>query len=64
MNQDILVDQPRPRGVSYVNADDSEKPKLSHQGLSEITGKYAHAYMRKACWQLLDTFIPYGILWR
>ena len=64
MNQDVLIDQPRPMSVNYVNADESEKPKLSNQVLSEITRKYAHANMRKACWQLLDTFIPYGILWR
>jgi len=63
MNQDALVDQPRPMGVSYVTADESEKPKLSNQVLSEITRKYAHANMRKASWQLVDTFIPYAVLW-
>ena len=41
MNQDALVDQARFRGVRDFNADESEKPKLSNQVLSEITGKYA-----------------------
>lgn len=63
MTQEPLVDQACFRGVSDVNADDSEKPKLSTQVLSEITRKYAHANMRKAAWQLLDTFIPYTALW-
>ena len=63
MNQEVLVDQPRPRGVSYFSADDSETPKLSNQLLSEITRKYVHADVRKAYWQVLDTFIPYAALW-
>ena len=41
MNQVALVDQARFRGVRDFNADESEKPKLSNQVLSEITGKYA-----------------------
>jgi len=63
MKQNISVDQPIPKVVRYVMADDSEKPQASNQALSEITREYAHANFRKACWQLLDTFISYGVLW-
>lgn len=63
MNQAGLVGQVIPKVVGYVTADDSGKPKVSTQTLSEITRKYAHANLRKAWGQLLDTFIPYGVLW-
>jgi acyl-lipid omega-6 desaturase (Delta-12 desaturase) len=63
MNQAGLVDQPIPKVVRYISVDDPRKSKVSNQALSEITGRYAHADFRKACRQLLDTFIPYGVLW-
>jgi omega-6 fatty acid desaturase (delta-12 desaturase) len=63
MNQDTLIGQPIPKVVRYIAAEDSGKRNVSSQALSEITRKYAHANFRKACWQLLDTFIPYGVLW-
>lgn len=62
-NQNILVGQPVPKVVRSSSADDSGKPTGSNQDLSEITRQYAQANFRKACWQLLDTFIPYGVLW-
>lgn len=63
MNQDVLVGEPIPKVVRSISVHDSGKPKVSNQSLCEITRKYAHANFRKACGQLLDTFIPYAVLW-
>jgi hypothetical protein len=63
MHQDVLVAQPIPQFVSSLTRDDSGKAEVAKPPLSEITRKYAHANFRKACWQVLDTFIPYGVLW-
>lgn len=43
--------------------EDSGKAEVAKPALSEITQQYAHANVRKACWQVLDTFIPYSVLW-
>jgi omega-6 fatty acid desaturase (delta-12 desaturase) len=29
----------------------------------QTTAKYGHADLRKSLWQLVDTFLPYGLLW-
>jgi omega-6 fatty acid desaturase (delta-12 desaturase) len=63
MKQDTLVGQPIRQTVRPITPDDSEKPKVSNQTSSEITRKYAQANFRKACGQLLDTLIPYAVLW-
>ncbi|MGZ8483682.1 MAG: fatty acid desaturase [Candidatus Binatia bacterium] len=63
VNQDVLVGQPIPEVVRDCTADDWGKAKPSNYDLSEITRKYAQANFRKASWQVLDTFIPYGVLW-
>jgi len=63
MNQDALVGQAIPKAVGYIPAGGSDKPKLSYQALSEITRDFARANFAKACGQLLNTFIPYGVLW-
>lgn len=36
---------------------------MSKPALYKATLKYAHANVRKALWQLLDTFVPYCTLW-
>jgi len=38
-------------------------PKLSSRIIFDATAKYARADSRKACWQLLDTLLPYAALW-
>lgn len=63
MHQDVLVAQPIPKVVSSLSGDNSGKAEVAKPPLSEITRKYAHANIGKACWQVLDTFIPYGVLW-
>jgi len=63
MNQDGLVGHSIARVVRSISADNAGKLKLSNQDLSEITRKHAQTNIRKACGQLLDTFIPYGVLW-
>jgi len=63
MNHDVPVGQATPKIVGSLTADDSGNPKLSRQAIFEISRRYAHANFRKACWQLVDTFIPYGVLW-
>lgn len=44
-------------------AEDPGKARPAIDDLSKLTRKYAHADVRKACRQLLDTFIPYAGLW-
>jgi omega-6 fatty acid desaturase (delta-12 desaturase) len=63
MTQEIPLDRRSPSVVGYCRADNSGKFKASIYDLSELTREYAHANIRKACWQLLDTFIPYAVLW-
>jgi len=63
MHQDVLVAQPTANVVSGITADDSGKAEVANPALSEITRKFAHANFTKACWQILDTLVPYGVLW-
>jgi acyl-lipid omega-6 desaturase (Delta-12 desaturase) len=63
MNQGALAAQPIPEVVRSITADDSERAEEAKPALSEITRRFAHADLRKASWQLLDTLIPYGVLW-
>jgi omega-6 fatty acid desaturase (delta-12 desaturase) len=29
----------------------------------QSTAKYGHSHLRRSLWQILDTFVPYGVLW-
>jgi len=46
-----------------ANELDVAEPKMSNRGIFDATAKYARASRRKACWQLLDTLLPYAALW-
>jgi omega-6 fatty acid desaturase (delta-12 desaturase) len=37
--------------------------KMSDRAILEATSKYARANNRKANWRLLDTLLPYAVLW-
>ena len=41
----------------------SGKPTTIKPAWHQTIAKYAHANFRKSLWQLLDTFVPYGVLW-
>lgn len=63
MNQEVLAAPANPKAVRSTAVDESAKAQLAKADLSEITRQFAHANCRKACWQLFDTIIPYGVLW-
>jgi len=37
--------------------------KMSKPVWYQAVGKYAYSDLRKSLWQLVDTFVPYGLLW-
>ena len=37
--------------------------KMSKPPWYQAIGKYAYSDLRKSLWQLVDTFVPYGLLW-
>ena len=39
------------------------KLKMSKLAWYQAIGKYAHSDPSKSLWQLLDTFVPYCLLW-
>ena len=41
----------------------SGKMKMPKPTWYQAIGKYAYPNLRKSLWQLLDTFVPYCILW-
>jgi acyl-lipid omega-6 desaturase (Delta-12 desaturase) len=41
----------------------SAKLKMSKPTWYQTTAKYGHSNLRKSVWQLLDTFIPYCVVW-
>ena len=41
----------------------SDKLKMSKPSWYETIAKYGHSNLRKSFWQLLDTFIPYCVVW-
>ena len=41
----------------------SRKPIMSKPAWYQAIGKYAYSDLRKSLWQLVDTFVPYGLLW-
>jgi acyl-lipid omega-6 desaturase (Delta-12 desaturase) len=41
----------------------SSKLKMSRPAWYQAIGKYAHSNLNKSLWQLLDTFVPYCVLW-
>ena len=41
----------------------SGKMKMPKPTWYQAIGKYAHSNLRKSLWQLLDTFVPYCVLW-
>jgi omega-6 fatty acid desaturase (delta-12 desaturase) len=41
----------------------SRKLKMSKPAWYQAIGNYAYSDLRKSLWQLVDTFVPYGILW-
>ncbi|MBI2534158.1 MAG: fatty acid desaturase [Deltaproteobacteria bacterium] len=41
----------------------SSKLKMSKPVWYQAIGKYAYSDLSKSLWQLLDTFVPYGVLW-
>ena len=36
---------------------------MSKPAWYQAIGKYAHSHLSKSLWQLLDTFVPYFVLW-
>ncbi len=46
----------------FVNAD-STNFKMAKPAWYQAIGRYAYSDFRKSLWQLVDTFVPYGILW-
>jgi acyl-lipid omega-6 desaturase (Delta-12 desaturase) len=41
----------------------SAKPKMFNPTWYQTIAKYGHSNLRKSVWQLLDTFIPYCVVW-
>ena len=41
----------------------SSKLKMAKPAWYQAIGNYAHSDLRKSLWQLLDTFVPYCVLW-
>jgi acyl-lipid omega-6 desaturase (Delta-12 desaturase) len=39
------------------------KPKISKPAWYQAIGKYAHSNLSKSLWQILDTFVPYCVVW-
>jgi len=46
----------------FVNAD-STNFKMAKPAWYQAIGRYAYSDLRKSLWQLVDTFVPYGLLW-
>jgi len=60
------VTRPEPaqvRGYAVFVHEDSANFKATKPGWYLITAKYRQSNLRKSLWQLLDTFVPYGVLW-
>jgi omega-6 fatty acid desaturase (delta-12 desaturase) len=43
--------------------ENSANCKTTEPAWYHITAKYRQSNLRKSLWQLLDTFVPYGVLW-
>jgi acyl-lipid omega-6 desaturase (Delta-12 desaturase) len=41
----------------------SAKLKMAKPAWYQTTAKYGRSNLRKSLWQLVDTFVPYGLLW-
>jgi hypothetical protein len=41
----------------------SRKLKMPKPAWYQAIGKYAYSNLSKSLWQLLDTFVPYCVLW-
>ena len=41
----------------------SSKLKMSKPAWYQAISKYAYSDLRKSLWQLVNTFVPYGLLW-
>jgi omega-6 fatty acid desaturase (delta-12 desaturase) len=41
----------------------SRKLKMSKPAWYQTTATYAHSNLGKSLWQLINTFVPYGVLW-
>ncbi|MDZ4347493.1 MAG: fatty acid desaturase [Candidatus Binatia bacterium] len=46
----------------FINAD-STNFKMAKPAWYQAIGSYAYSDLRKSLWQLVDTFVPYGLLW-
>jgi omega-6 fatty acid desaturase (delta-12 desaturase) len=63
MNPDSAVTQDFSNIVTSVAAVPAATLQMPQRALSEATLKYAQANFPKALRQLLDTFVPYAVLW-
>jgi len=51
------------RGYAVLVHEDSANFKTTKPAWYLTTAKYRHTNLRKSLWQLIDTFVPYCVLW-